>query len=104
MKEIETLFGLMRQLIDEVRTLRRAPGNSGPTEIDANRPLSREEAADYLGVHKDTLYRWAVEEGRIAYSRLGNGGRAPLRFSRKDLDHFISSQRIPTVQELRNRR
>jgi len=43
MKEIETLFGLMRQLIDEVRTLRRAPGNSGPTEIDANRPLSREK-------------------------------------------------------------
>ncbi len=28
-----------------------------------DRPLTREEAAKYLGVHPDTLYKWAVEKG-----------------------------------------
>ena len=60
-------------------------------------PMDREIAAEYLGIHPDPLYRWAVEEGRIAYSRLGEGKRAALRFTRRDLDAFVSASRVPTV-------
>lgn len=67
-------------------------------------PMTVKEASSYLQIHPDTLYRWAVEEGRIAYCRLGQGNRAPLRFLKKDLDDFLESQRIPTVEEVRMRR
>ena len=63
--------------------------------------MTRDEAAEYLGVHPDTLYRWAVEEGKIAYSRLGDGGRAPIRFVTRDLDDYLSRTRVPTVEDAR---
>ncbi|NIA13114.1 MAG: helix-turn-helix domain-containing protein [Nitrospiraceae bacterium] len=63
-------------------------------------PLTREEAATYLRVHPDTLYTWATE-GRVAYSRLGDGKRAALRFLRRDLDRFVSGHRIDTIEATR---
>ena len=63
-------------------------------------PMRRDEAAAYLKVHPDTLYRWSVMEGRIAYSRLGDGGRAALRFLRADLDDFMKTHRVATVEEV----
>ena len=62
--------------------------------------MTRDEAAEYLQVNSDTLYRWSVKEGRIAYSRLGGGGRAALRYRREDLDDFMKRSRIPTVEEI----
>ncbi len=100
----EEHFELMRELIDEVRALRREFERLSQHGPATDSPLSREEAAKYLGIHKDTLYRWAVEEGRIAYSRLGDGGRAALRFAKQDLDDFLKRQRISTVEETRFRR
>jgi excisionase family DNA binding protein len=97
-------FELMRELIDEVRLLRHEVEHTSDNGRSSDRPLTREEAAEYLGIHKDTLYRWAVEEGRISYCRLGEGSRASLRFLRKNLDDFLSSQRIPTVEETRQKR
>ena len=63
--------------------------------------MTRDEAAEYLGVHPDTLYRWAVEEGETAYFRLGDGGRAPIRFVRCDLDDYLSQTRVPTLEDAR---
>ena len=68
-----------------------------PTRSD-DRPMTRNQAAEYLNVHRDTLYKWAVE-GWLAYSRLGDGGRAPMRFTKADLDDFIRTNRIPTVED-----
>ena len=100
---LEDLLKVLQGIADDVRYLRSVSvtpiHQTGSTDL--NRPLARDEAAAYLGVHKDTLYRWAVEEGRIAYSRLGEGGRAALRFSKQDLDDFVSRQRISSLEETR---
>ncbi len=52
-------------------------------------------------MHPLVLHKLAVEKGRIAYSRLGDGAKAPLRFEKKDLEDFLRLNRIPTVEETR---
>ncbi len=96
---LDQLIDLVRELIGEVRLLRKQVESCSETKSSSNRPLTREEAAEYLGIHKDTLYRWAVEEGRIAYSRLGEGSRASIRFNHEDLDDFVRQQRIGSLEE-----
>ena len=44
------------------------------------------EAAKYLGVHIETVRRWA-REGTIPAAKLGN--RGGFRFKREDLDRFL---------------
>jgi excisionase family DNA binding protein len=44
------------------------------------------EAAQYLGVHIETVRRWA-REGVIPAAKLGN--RGGFRFKRIDLDRFL---------------
>jgi excisionase family DNA binding protein len=44
------------------------------------------EAAKYLGVHQETIRRWA-REGAIPSAKLGN--RGGFRFKREDLDRFL---------------
>jgi len=95
---------LLTELIDQLRSLRLAIEREQESRDKYDGPLTREAAAEYLGIHKDTLYRWAVVEGRIAYSRLGDGVRAPIRFARKDLDDFLRRVRIPTVEEMKSTR
>jgi excisionase family DNA binding protein len=48
------------------------------------------EAAQYLGVHIETLRRWA-REGVIPAAKLGN--RGGFRFKRSDIDRFLESRR-----------
>lgn len=84
-----------RELLEEVRGLREAVERGQ----DTARPLTLRAAAAYLSVHEDTLGRWA-RDGRLSYSRLGDGGRAPLRFLKQDLDRFNDSWRIPAVGEV----
>jgi excisionase family DNA binding protein len=48
------------------------------------------EAAKYLGVHVETLRRWA-REGAIPAAKLGN--RGGFRFKREDLDRFLEARR-----------
>ena len=95
---------LLGELVVELRLLREFLGKTLQHADNYDGPLTRDQAAAYLSIHPDTLYKWAVEDGRIAYSRFGEGARAPLRFYRKDLDAFAHSCRIPTVDELRARR
>lgn len=49
--------------------------------------LSSTHAASYLGVHVQTLKKWA-RAGRIPYRQYG-GDRGHWRFRRADLDRFI---------------
>jgi excisionase family DNA binding protein len=48
------------------------------------------EAAQYLGVHIETVRRWA-REGTIPAAKLGN--RGGFRFKREDLDRFLEGRR-----------
>ena len=66
-----------------------------------DRPLTRDVAVWYLDVRPLVSYKWAVEQGCVAYSRLGDEAKAPLRFEKKDLDDFIRASRIPTIEETR---
>lgn len=52
--------------------------------------LRTPEAAKYLGVHEETIRRWA-REGEIPSVKLGN--RGGFRFKREDLDRFLELRR-----------
>jgi len=52
--------------------------------------LRTPEAAQYLGVHEETIRRWA-REGAIPAAKLGN--RGGFRFKREDLDRFLERRR-----------
>ncbi len=52
--------------------------------------LRTPEAAKYLGVHLDTMRRWA-RDGVIPAAKLGN--RGGFRFKREDLDRFLECRR-----------
>jgi excisionase family DNA binding protein len=53
------------------------------------------EAAEYLGVHIETMRRWA-REGIIPAAKLGN--RGGFRFKRGDLDRFLEARRAEGVR------
>ena len=91
----DTQVDVFQELLHEVKALREAVERGQ----DTDRPLTLKEAAEYLRLNKDTLARWA-RDGRLSYSRLGDGERAPLRFLRRDLDRFNDSWRIPAVAEV----
>ena len=52
--------------------------------------LRTPEAAAYLGVHLETMRRWA-REWEIPAAKLGN--RGGFRFKRDDLDRFLERRR-----------
>jgi len=52
------------------------------------------EAAKYLGVHIETIRRWA-REGAIPAAKLGN--RGGFRFKREDLDRFLERRRAEGI-------
>ncbi len=52
--------------------------------------LRTPDAARYLGVHEETMRRWARER-TIPAAKLGN--RGGFRFKREDLDHFLERRR-----------
>jgi excisionase family DNA binding protein len=52
--------------------------------------LRTPEAARYLGVHIETIRRWA-RAGAIPAAKLGN--RGGFRFRREDLDGFLERRR-----------
>jgi excisionase family DNA binding protein len=52
------------------------------------------EAAQYLGVHIETVRRWA-RQGEIPAAKLGN--RGGFRFRREDLDKFLERRRAEGI-------
>jgi len=58
-----------------------------------------EEAADYLGISKSTLYKH-TSAGNIPYYK--PNGKLVI-FSKEDLDNWLLKTRIPSNEELKNR-
>ena len=56
--------------------------------------LRTPEAARYLGVHEETIRRWA-REGTIPAAKLGN--RGGFRFKREDLDRFLEQRSTDAI-------
>jgi excisionase family DNA binding protein len=56
--------------------------------------LRTPEAAQYLGVHIETVRRWA-RDGEIPAAKLGN--RGGFRFKREDLDRFLERRRAEGI-------
>lgn len=68
--------------------------------------LSLTRAADFLGVNKGSLRRWAKRERRLDFWQVGTHGH--LKFRQSELEKFAASQirshdqgRVP-LQELAN--
>jgi len=79
---------ILTAVLDELRLIRQAQGIEG-------RSMSREQAAAFLGVHKDTLYRLA-REGESAYFHPGD--RCKLTFPPDDLLAYRSKTRRAAVE------
>lgn len=56
-----------------------------PKEIE-QKWLNTQQAADYLGISKSTLYHW-VNDRKIEFHKLSMAGR--LRFLKEDLDDHM---------------
>ena len=55
--------------------------------------MSPHEAADFLHVHPQTIYK-AIRARQIAHHKLGPGPRARVRLRRADLEAWLDSHRI----------
>ncbi len=56
--------------------------------------LTPEQAADYLQVNRETIYRY-IRDGKLAASRLGRG----YRITRRSLDLLLAANRTrPDIQ------
>lgn len=58
-------------------------------------PLSAKQAADYVGVHEDTIKRWAADGKVRAFRTPGKW----WRFSQADLDDFLTPSPIEAEPE-----
>jgi excisionase family DNA binding protein len=85
-KGITTMEDGAKEIVDAINGLRE------DLDKPADGPMTREQAAAYLQVHKGTVYDWA-KKGLLPYSKLGDGEKAPMRFSKEDLDYFAKDQR-----------
>lgn len=56
------------------------------------RLLSREEAAEFLGVSCGTLSRWAADRSGPAFVKLGDGEKAGVRYPVDALESFVESR------------
>lgn len=86
---------LLEELLLEVKQLRFAVEQQ-PSKSLTDEPMTRDEAASFLKMHPDTLYKLA-RMNKVAYSRKGEGLRASMVFLKKDLDDYLERTRIPAV-------
>jgi len=59
---------------------------SGKTHAGADRWLSVDEIADYLGVSRDTIYSWLADK-RMPAHKVGK----LWKFQKNEVDHWIRS-------------
>lgn len=59
-----------------------------------NRLLTRDEAAEILGVCRVTLSNWAANGSGPAYVKLGDSKRGVVRYPRDELEKFIESRTV----------
>ena len=90
-QNITTMDGNLQQELDEIKKL------IADLKLSAKKYLSIDEAAQYLGIRKSTLYKH-TSSGLIPYYK-PNGKL--ITFNREDLDHWLLQTRIPSNVELR---
>jgi excisionase family DNA binding protein len=76
------VFGELGVTREQVEAYARNVGQAGLSAAPAERLYSPEEAADYLGVHVQTVRAW-IRSGRLRASRLA--GQRALRIAASDL-------------------
>lgn len=70
-------------------------------EEDLEKPLSFQEACDWLGISRSTLSD-LIKGGHIRYSSLNpNHSKAKKLFTKKDLRDWMLENKVRTVQELK---
>ena len=85
----------LEDLTREIKALRLALERQYGIE---NGVLTRPEAAEYVRLSLRAFDDRAAE-GSIAFHRLGDGPKAPVRFRKIDLDSFLDRCRVGTVDE-----
>lgn len=64
------------------------------TELQTKKWLTVEEAADYLGLKKSTIYAY-IHERKLPYYKRGH----VVRFKVEELDAWIEASRVESLQE-----
>jgi excisionase family DNA binding protein len=71
-----------------------AVNGAGPALPTEEKPLTKEEAAEYLGFSVSKLNR-CLKKRQIAYEKYGTGRTATVRFKRAELEKFRQSRNVP---------
>jgi len=64
------------------------------TPLNADKPLSKEEAAEFLGFSVRKLER-CMEKRQIEYEKFGVGKTSTVRFRRSELEKYREKRKIP---------
>ena len=68
---------------------------------EKEKPLSKNEAAEFLGIHTSTLSK-LISEGRINFTSLNPDNKMSVKkFYRKDLEDFLRKNRTRTIDEIK---
>lgn len=93
----ETLPRAITQLYSKVENIERLLNEKNQSQPDPDKLFNIEEAANFLGVVKTTMY------GKVARREIPYHKRAKrLYFFRSELQNYIKSGRVKTCEELRN--
>jgi excisionase family DNA binding protein len=65
----------------------------GGPSLEPDKPLNKEEAAEYLGFSVSKLNRH-IKKKQIQYKKYGTGKTATVRFLRAELDRFSQSRNV----------
>jgi len=65
----------------------------GPT-TDDDRPLNKQEAAEFLGFSVRKLER-CMKKGQIEYEKFGVGQTSTVRFRRSELEKYREKRKVP---------
>jgi excisionase family DNA binding protein len=87
-EDIGLIEGIPAQRVHRILDPRKA-------KVQSARLLTVAAAAEYLGVHANTLRRWA-NDGLIQSVRLANT-RRDRRFSRESLDKFLQGEAVTII-------
>lgn len=62
-----------------------------PNQFQSSILMTREQAAEYLGISSSTLANWAcTKKFKIPYFRIGRS----VRYRKSDLDEFVQSGEV----------
>ncbi len=86
MRELVEVKQLLKQQSEEIRELRG---------VESDRRMFLEEAAEYLGIAKPTLYLY-LSKKKIKHSKTGN----KVIFWKSDLDNYIKGGTVEPKRKL----